>query len=115
MNANLLRHGMNIWPPFWGAGIKVQQISADYRSAKVCLKYSLLSRNIVGVHFGGSLFAMTDPFFMLMVSQNLGKGYIVWDKAANIEFITPGKTDVHADFSITQAEIDSIIQQTESG
>jgi acyl-coenzyme A thioesterase PaaI-like protein len=115
MNASLLKHGMNLWPPFWGAGIKVTKIAQDFRSAKVTLKHRILTRNIVGVLFGGSLFSMTDPFFMLMVSQNLGKGYIVWDKAAKIEFLKPGRSDVHADFEINQNDIDILIAEAASG
>ena len=115
MNANLLRRGMNLWPPFLGAGITVEKISKDFRHAKVRLKDGLLNRNIVGVHFGGSLFAMTDPFFMMMVSHNIGKGYIVWDQAAKIEFLKPGKGPVHASFELTQEQIDDIIRAAESG
>ena len=115
MNANLLRRGMNLWPPFLGAGITVEHIAKDFRQAKVRLKHGLLNRNIIGVHFGGSLFAMTDPFFMMMVSQNIGKHYIVWDQAAKIEFLKPGKGKVHASFEITQAQIDDIINAAESG
>ena len=115
INANLLRRGMNLWPPFLGAGITVEKISKDFRYAKVRLKHGLLNRNIVGVHFGGSLFAMTDPFFMMMVSQNIGKGYIVWDQAAKIEFLKPGKGTVHASFELTQEQINDIINAAESG
>jgi acyl-coenzyme A thioesterase PaaI-like protein len=115
INANLLRRGMNLWPPFLGAGITVEYIAKDFRQARVRLKLGFLNRNIVGVHFGGSLFAMTDPFFMMMVSQNLGKGYIIWDQAAKIEFLKPGKGKVHADFGITQEQLDEIIQSAESG
>mgnify|MGYP002130568545 CR=1 FL=1 len=115
MNANLLRRAMNLWPPFLGAGIKVESIAKDFRQARVLLKLSLFNRNIVGVHFGGSLFAMTDPFFMMMVSQNLGKDYIIWDQAAKIEFLKPGKGKVHADFAITQDELDEIVQAAEPG
>lgn len=115
MKASVLKRGMNLWPPFWGAGIHVDEIGEDYRSAKVTLKYRILNRNIVGVHFGGSLFAMTDPFFMLMFSQNLGKDYIVWDRAANIEFLKPGKSNVTARFQITQAQIDAIREEASSG
>lgn len=106
---------MNLWPPFWGAGIHVDEISHDYRSAKVSLKYGMLNRNIVGVHFGGSLFAMTDPFFMLMFSQNLGKQYIVWDRAARIEFLKPGRSNVVASFQISQEQIDEVRTEAESG
>ena len=115
MNANLLRRGMNLWPPFLGAGITVEHIAKDFRQARVRLKHGLLNRNIIGVHFGGSLFAMTDPFFMMMVSQNIGKRYIVWDQAAKIEFLKPGKGKVHASFGITQVQIDDIIKAAESG
>ncbi|MBU3628578.1 DUF4442 domain-containing protein [Polynucleobacter sp. AP-Reno-20A-A9] len=106
---------MNLWPPFLGAGITVEHISKDFRHAKVGLKHGLLNRNIIGVHFGGSLFAMTDPFFMMMVSQNIGKGYIVWDQAAKIEFLKPGQGKVHANFEITQEQLDDIISSAESG
>jgi acyl-coenzyme A thioesterase PaaI-like protein len=115
MKASLLKHGMNLWPPFWGAGIHVDHISNDYRSAKVSLKLRLLNRNIVGVHFGGSLFAMTDPFFMLLFSQNLGKEYIVWDRAAKIEFLKPGRTNVYAQFHITQQQIDEVRNEANEG
>ena len=106
---------MNLWPPFLGAGITVEKIAKDCRSAKVRLKHGMLNRNILGVHFGGSLFAMTDPFFMMMVSQNIGKNYIVWDQAAKIEFLKPGKGSVHASFELTQTQIDDIIKSAESG
>lgn len=106
---------MNLWPPFLGAGITVEKIAKDFRYARVRLKHGMLNRNILGVHFGGSLFAMTDPFFMMMVSQNLGKDYIVWDQAAKIEFLKPGKGAVHASFELSQEQIDDIINTAESG
>lgn len=115
MKSSLLRHCMNIWPPFWGAGIKVEYISSNYRKARVILKHKLLNRNIIGVHFGGSLFAMTDPFFMLMFSENLGKEYVIWDQAAKIEFLKPGKGKVFAEFEITQEQIDSLIEAASDG
>lgn len=115
MNANLLRYAMNLWPPFLGAGIRVEKIATDFRNVKVKLKQGVVNRNIVGVHFGGSLFAMTDPFFMLMVSQNLGRNYIVWDQAAHIEFTKPGKGNVYATFNLSQEQIDSLIAEAQSG
>ena len=44
-----------------------------------------------GHAFAGSLFAMTDAFYMLMLMANLGRDYIVWDKAASIRDRKPGK------------------------
>jgi acyl-coenzyme A thioesterase PaaI-like protein len=108
MNATLLRFGMNLWGPFVGAGIKVLVLSPDYRQAKVRLRLGLLNRNSVGVHFGGSLFAMTDPFYMLMFQHNLGQAYRVWDQAAKIDFIKPGVGKLIADFAITGNQIEEI-------
>ncbi len=108
MHPALLKFGMNLWPPFLGAGIKVGHIAANYQSVSVSLKMGLLNKNIAGVHFGGSLFAMVDPFFMIMVQQNLGKDYIVWDRAARIDFIKPGKGRVSARFAITEEQLEAI-------
>jgi acyl-coenzyme A thioesterase PaaI-like protein len=115
MNANLLRRGMNMWPPFWGAGIRVEEIAENYRTVRVRLKLGLTNRNSMGVHFGGSLFSMTDPFFMIMIQENLGKAYTVWDQAAKIEFLKPGRGTVRAKFELTQAQIDELISLAASG
>ncbi len=99
---------MNIWPPFIGAGIKIERLSQDYKNAVISLRMGLLNRNIVGVHFGGSLFAMTDPFFMIMVHHNLGRDYVVWDRAAKIDFIKPGKGKVRAQFEVSTEQIEEL-------
>lgn len=111
----LLKLLLNIWPPFRFSGIKVLDLSADFRAAKVQLKLGIFNRNAVGVHFGGSLFAMTDPFYMLMILACLGDDYIVWDKSADIDFVKPGRGKVSAEFLITDALINDIIAHTANG
>ena len=37
--------------------------------------------NYVGSHFGGSLYSMTDPFYMFIPSEHLKKDHIIWDKS----------------------------------
>lgn len=100
MRARTLRRWMNVWPPFLCSGIRVDHIADDYRSARVSLHQRWYNRNYVGCHFGGSLFAMTDPFFMLLLLHILGRDYIVWDKAGSIDFVKPGRGRVCAHFSI---------------
>jgi acyl-coenzyme A thioesterase PaaI-like protein len=97
-----------LYPPFLGAGIRVRVISEGFRHVEVDMPLHRWNRNAVGTHFGGSLFAMTDPFFMLMLLNNLGPEYIVWDKAASIRFRKPGRGTVHARFVIDQALIDEV-------
>ncbi|MBA6223528.1 DUF4442 domain-containing protein [Colwellia sp. MB02u-18] len=106
---------LNIWPPFLFTGIRVVDVSEDFRQAKVRLKLNMFNQNAVGVHFGGSLYAMTDPFCMLLVMARLGKDYIVWDKSADIDYIKPGKGTVTAEFVITDALIADILTHTAQG
>jgi len=113
--AELLRRGMNLWPPFLGAGVKVTRVAVDYREVDVTLKLGLLNRNYFGTHFGGSLFAMTDPFFALMMLKNLGPGYVVWDKAGAIRYVKPGRGDVFARFLLDAAAIARAKRATAGG
>ncbi|ASP48704.1 DUF4442 domain-containing protein [Cognaticolwellia beringensis] len=106
---------LNIWPPFLFTGIRVVDVADDFRRAKVRLKLSTFNQNAVGVHFGGSLYAMTDPFFMLLIMSRLGKDYVVWDKSADIDYIKPGKGTVTAEFIITDALIEDILAHTAAG
>ena len=97
---------MNFWPPFLGAGINIDRISKDFMELDVSLKLRLWNRNYVGTAYGGSLYSMSDPFYMLMLINLLGKGYIVWDKAAAIRFKRPGASKVHAQFRLTTKQIE---------
>ncbi|RMD74179.1 MAG: DUF4442 domain-containing protein, partial [Bacteroidetes bacterium] len=96
-----LKWGLNLYPPFLGAGIRVRTISADYRRAVVEMPLRWYNRNYVGTHFGGSLYSMTDPLYMLMLMNVLGPDYIVWDQAATIVFRRPGRSTVRAEFELT--------------
>jgi len=101
-----LKWAMNLWLPFLGAGIRVQAISPDFRHVRVRLKPGRWQRNFVGTHFGGSLFAMTDPYWMIMLMQNLGRDYLVWDKSGEIDFLRAVKEPVWAEFRLTEAILD---------
>ncbi|EPZ49941.1 putative thioesterase [Bacteriovorax sp. BAL6_X] len=102
---------INFWPPYLGAGIKVLSINDERTKICVQMKQTFLNTNYVGVHFGGSLYSMCDPFYMLLLSFHLGKEHIIWDKSAEIEFLRPGKGIVKAEFEITMEEIERINKQ----
>jgi acyl-coenzyme A thioesterase PaaI-like protein len=115
VTARTLQRVLNFWPPFLFSGIRVREIADDFSRAHVVLKRHWYNRNYVGTHFGGSLFAMTDPFWMLLVMNRIGPGYIVWDKAAEIEFVAPGRTDVYADFVLEESVLDEIRAASANG
>jgi acyl-coenzyme A thioesterase PaaI-like protein len=107
-SSHALRRWINFWPPFIGAGIRVKRIAPDMKAVDVEMKLRWWNANYVGTHFGGSLFAITDAFYMLMLMANLGRDYIVWDKAATIRYRKPGRGTVRAEFRVTDAQIEDI-------
>jgi hypothetical protein len=115
VSAHTLRTLMNIWPPFVGAGIRVRHIAPDFRSATVDMNLTWRNRNYVGTHFGGSLYAMTDPFLMVMLLHVLGGDYRVWDKSGAIDYIAPGRGRVWARIELRDADLVQIRQMTEAG
>jgi hypothetical protein len=115
MKAKTLKRIINLWPPLFFNAIKVTRISDNFREIDVALKLRCYNSNNVGVQFGGNLFAMTDPWYMLMLMENLGRDYYVWDKKATIEFISPGRGHVSAQFILTQEKINEIRAATANG
>jgi len=115
MKASVLRHIFNLWPPFLASGIHVTQMSADWRHARVELRMRPWNRNYVGTHFGGNLFAMTDPCWMIRVKECRGSEYFVWGTAGEIEFVKPGQGTVSAEFRVDDSLLDALRQATASG
>ncbi|MGA0586234.1 DUF4442 domain-containing protein [Dyella sp. KRB-257] len=108
MRPSTFRRLLNLWPPFLCNGIRVLELGDDWREARVVLRLRRWNRNYVGTQFGGNLFAMTDPFWMLLVMHHLGRDYLVWDKAGTIDFVAPGRKDVYAHFKLEPAVVDQL-------
>lgn len=100
-----LRRFMNLWPPFAFTGIRIVHLDPKYFNVTVRLREHWWNRNVAGVHFGGSLFAMTDPFWMMMLLHHLGRDHVVWDKAAEIDFVKPGRGELTARFTLDPADV----------
>lgn len=108
MRASTFRRLLNLWPPFLFNSIRVQYVSDDWTEVRVMLRLRLWNRNYVRTQFGGNLFAMVDPFWMLLVMHQLGHEHYVWDKAGAIDFVAPGREDVYAHFKLEPAVIDEL-------
>jgi acyl-coenzyme A thioesterase PaaI-like protein len=107
MSRNWLLRLFNVYPPYLGAGVRVKA-SPDLHTFEVRMKLRFWNRNYVGTHFGGSLYTMCDPFFMLILMNALGRDYIVWDKEATIRFRRPGRGTVRASFHIPPERVAEI-------
>ena len=96
------------YPPYLGSGIKLASYNEEFTRLEVVMKMHWWNRNLVGTHFGGSLYSMCDPFHMFILMENLGKDYIVWDKSAVIKFLRPIKQTVYSRFLISDEQIKEI-------
>ena len=99
---------VNVYPPYLGMGIRVRSFSEDFTRFEVELRSRWYNRNLFGTHFGGCLYSMCDPFYVFILTMNLGKNYIVWDKSAGIEFLKPAKGTILGVFKISTARIEEI-------
>lgn len=108
LETRLFRHGFNLFPAYRGTGGRVRYVASDWREVRVELPLSWRTRNYVGTIFGGSMYGAIDPFYMIMLIRNLGRGYVVWDKAASIRFVRPGRSTLSARFVLDQAELDAV-------
>ncbi len=105
---------MSFWPPFFASGIKVKIVGDNQDEFLVSMPLRFYNKNYVGTHYGGSLYSMCDPFYMLILMEKLGREYLVWDKAASIQFKKPGKGKVTAHFKISDFEVTKIRQKVET-
>lgn len=111
----VFRRGMSLWPPYLAAGIRVEHISDDWRVVDVSMGLHKFNTNAVGTQFGGSLYSMCDPFYMLQLMRILGSDYNVWDQTAEIRFVAPGTGRVRAHFEITDDFVDDVLDAAAGG
>lgn len=111
--SKLFRFALNIWPCMVGAGGRVIFLSPDFRRMEVRIKLSWRTRNLVGTIFGGSMYASTDPMYMIMLIEILGKDFVVWDKGCTIRFKRPAKIPITAVFEVTPAMESEVRERVE--
>ena len=109
----LLMALINVYPPYVAAGIRAR--TPDEWSIESRMRLRFYNRNLFGTHFGGSLYAMCDPFFVFLLVKHLGPDYLVWDKAAAVRFRKPGKGLVRALFRVTPEEVAGIRAKADAG
>jgi acyl-coenzyme A thioesterase PaaI-like protein len=108
LKTKVMRWGFNFFPAYRSTGARITYIASDWREMRIKLPLSWRTRNIVGTIFGGSMYGAVDPIYMVMLIKVLGPEYVVWDKAASIQFKKPGKRTLYATFNLAQGEINEI-------
>ncbi len=107
--------GMSLWIPNLFSGIRVRRFSSDWTHATVELHVNVVTRNFVKTAFGGSMSAMTDPYFFMLVMHQLGRDYVVWDTRGEIEFLKPGRGVLTAEFSVPKERAAEIRERAHGG
>lgn len=104
-----LKHMLNLWLPFLFNRIHIENISDDFRSMDVLLKHTFWNRNPNKAIWGGSIFSAVDPFFPIMLKQNvLLNGYQTdfFTKATEVKYIKPARTDIIFKFRLSSNDVD---------
>jgi len=107
--------GMSLWAPNFFSGIRVRRFSEDWTHATVELHVNRFTRNYVGTAFGGSMSAMTDPYYFMLVMHQLGRDYVVWDTRGEIELIKPGRGVLTAEFHVSPERVTEIRERAHGG
>lgn len=97
-----------------GTGGRLRYIAEDWSEVRLEIPLSWRTRNYVGTIFGGSLYSAVDPIYMLMLIHRLGPEFVVWDKAATIQFKKPGRETLQARFVVGDDELAAIRAALES-
>ena len=109
--STLFKTMFNISPMYRRSCGKITFVSDDLHVVKVKIPLTYKNKNYVGSMFGGSLFAATDPIYMIQLMQILGKEYVVWDKATEIRFKKPAYSHAFVTFEFNSEEIEQIIEK----
>jgi acyl-coenzyme A thioesterase PaaI-like protein len=104
----LARWSFNWFPAYRGTGARISYIASDWREVRIRVPLGRRTRNYVGTIFGGSMYGAVDPVYMLMLIKTLGSGYVVWDKAATIQFRRPGRETLYATFRLQEGELAAV-------
>ena len=113
-SSRLTRWRLNWFPAYRATGARITYISADRSEVRIRLPLNRRTRNYVGTIFGGSMYAAVDPVYMVMLIEVLGPEYVVWDKAATIRFLRPGRQELYASFRLTPDDVAAIRSEVDA-
>ncbi len=113
VKTKLFKLVFRFFPAYRGTGGRVTYIADNWQEVRVEIPLNWRTRNYVGTIYGGSIYGAVDPIYMIMLIKILGPKYIVWDKAAFIKFIKPGRGRLYATFRLDSAEIERIKAELE--
>lgn len=108
VSENTLKWAIRFYPPLFFQRVWVKEFHKDFMGVDVKISKSFLNTNYNNSIFGGSIFSASDPFFALLFDQVLlRRGYKirVWLKSAQINYLKPGRSNLHFKIILTEEDI----------
>lgn len=108
LTTTLLRWGFNFFPAYFSTGARVTFLSEDYREIHVKIPYGWRTKDHHGELFKGSQYGAVDPLYPMMLTKNLGDGYVVSEEESTVHFLEPCRSTIHARIEVTGEDIKRI-------
>jgi acyl-coenzyme A thioesterase PaaI-like protein len=100
---------LNLYPPFLLNRIRVQEIGPGFLTCRVLVHRSILTRNLQGSTFGGTLYSAADPIYALMYWQifaHRGERVQAWLRSATVRYLKPASGRVSFEFVLTDDDVE---------
>jgi len=108
VSENILKWAMRFYPPLFFQRIWVRKFDKGFTGVEVSISKSILNSNYNRSIFGGTIFSASDPFYAVLFDQILSRrGFKVrvWLKSASIQYLKPGRSNLHFRISLTEEDI----------
>lgn len=99
---------LNLFPPLWFQRIKILEVGEDFQSCRVRVRRSLMTRNLHGTTFGGTIYSAADsplPILYWQLFAHRGLEVESWLQAGRVRYEKPAATDLILDFRLTDEEV----------
>lgn len=100
---------LNLYPPLLFTRVRIKEFGEGFRTCRVVVGRSLLTRNLHGTTYGGAIFNGFDPIYPILYWQifaRRGEALRMWLKAADIDYRKPASSALTINFVVTDEDIE---------
>jgi acyl-coenzyme A thioesterase PaaI-like protein len=100
---------LSLYPTLLFSRIRITHVGPGFRSCTVRIARSLITRNLNGTTFGGTIFSAADPFYAVMYWQIFARRGIrvqTWLKSARVRYLKPAATALTLEFALTDEDVE---------
>ncbi len=95
---------LELYPPFFFMGLKVVEVSKDYRLCRIRVPLRWYLKNHHGTFFGGAICSIADPIPALLCGR-IFRGTQMWSQKVSVEFLKPLRGAVNLKVEIPEESI----------